>query len=268
MEEEIQQYRDDPNINVDTIDFNDKMLPQRQQSGISMLSDFDDEAEMMENKDTNVAPSPKTINMANLRKRLSVSTTGTDTTVQQSNQNRSKPKPTFERKASINESLMVDVTSNTVRRGASPKSTRMANLQNFMFGKQHAEVLDEERKRLAKEKKDNEDKKQKEKEEEERKRMEEEEKEEEEEELRIRLNREVEEKESILKLLKDQKATLIKETKGLQEEVATLSAELTKEEDAGASKMQQLRIEMARLKKATGSQKDRLLKDREHQLTL
>ena len=59
---------------------------------------------------------------------------------------------------------------------------------------------------------------------------------------------EKEEKEQILKLLKDQKAVLMKETKKLQEEIGTLSSELAREEEAGTSKMQQLRSELVRLK--------------------
>jgi hypothetical protein len=117
-----------------------------------------------------------------------------------------------------------------------------------MFGKQHAKLLKEERMRLAKEKKCMEEKKQRE-EEEERRKMEEEEEDEkrrigEEEDGRA----EKEEKLQILKLLKDQKAVLMKETKKLQEEIGALSSELAREELAGTNKMQQLRSELVRLK--------------------
>ncbi|GMI41398.1 hypothetical protein TrCOL_g13518 [Triparma columacea] len=248
MEDEIQQYRDDPQINSKMLDFDERVvLHQRQQSGVSMLSDLDDD-EMKSEVGTNISnvPPPRSINMADLRKRLSVSTTETEVTVEKSNKNRTKPP--LQRRTSINESLVVDVETNTVRRGTSPKSTRRANLQNLMFGKQHAEVLNEERKRLAKEKKSMEEKKQRE-EEEERRRIEVEEEDEkrrlgEEEDVRA----EKEEKEQILKLLKDQKAVLMKETKKLQEEIGTLSSELAREEEAGTSKMQQLRSELVRLK--------------------
>ena len=248
MEDEIQQYRDDPQINSKMLDFDERVvLHQRQQSGVSMLSDLDDD-EMDSEVETNISnvPPPRSINMADLRKRLSVSTTETEVTVEKSNKNRTKPP--LQRRTSINESLVVDVETNTVRRGTSPKSTRRANLQNLMFGKQHAEVLNEERKRLAKEKKSMEEKKQRE-EEEERRRIEVEEEDEkrrlgEEEDVRA----EKEEKEQILKLLKDQKAVLMKETKKLQEEIGTLSSELAREEEAGTSKMQQLRSELVRLK--------------------
>ncbi|GMH68777.1 hypothetical protein TrRE_jg10799 [Triparma retinervis] len=247
LEEEIQQYRDDPQINSKMLDFDERVLHQRQQSGVSMLSDLDDD-EMNSKVEIKVsnAPPPKTINMADLRKRLSVSTAETEVTVQKSNQKRTNP--SLQRTKSINESLVVDVETNTVRRGTSPKSTRRANLQNLMFGKQHAKLLKEERMRLAKEKKCMEEKKQRE-EEEERRKMEEEEEDEkrrigEEEDGRA----EKEEKLQILKLLKDQKAVLMKETKKLQEEIGALSSELAREELAGTNKMQQLRSELVRLK--------------------
>lgn len=183
------------------------------------------------------------------------------------------------------ESLLVDVNSNTVRRGnASPKSTRIANLQSFMFGasgipsssqKKHTKVNPEVSKEKhdlkstaeasfrgeSKERKGQDDEVSREESNEgqgdeqldvrgahahvlKSKKEEEEEPQKGEE-----VEEEKSEKVSILKLLRSQKSALIAETKKLHREISELGGELNREEEMGSKKQSQLRRELERLQR-------------------